>query len=73
MQEVVARVARAIARKDNPRILDGSENGVRLWEIGCYHYTSLAFAALDAVIAHGLSEDEISESDVADDDARYDA
>lgn len=73
MQEVVARVARAIARKDNPRILDGSENGIRLWESGCEHYVSLAFAALDAVIAHGLSEDEESNPDASGDEPHYDA
>lgn len=58
MDEIVTRVARAIARKDNPQILDGSERGARLWEERRGHYTVLAVAALDAVIANGLGEDE---------------
>jgi hypothetical protein len=73
MQEVVARVARAIARKDNPRILDGSENGVRLWESGCEHYVALAFAALDAVIGHGLGEDEKLGRNITGDEPTDDA
>lgn len=58
MDEIVPRVARAIARKDNPLILDGSERGARLWEEQRAHYLVLAVAALDAVIANGLGEEE---------------
>lgn len=56
MQELRLRVARAIARTDDPRILDGSENGLRLWEAQEYHYLMLAHAALGAVIANSLGE-----------------
>lgn len=58
MREFQLRVARAIARSDDPRILDGSEDGLRLWEARESHYLMLAYAALDAVIANGLGEPE---------------
>lgn len=58
MQEMRLRVARAIARADDPRILDGSENGLRLWEAQEDHYLMLAYAALDAVLANSLEEME---------------
>ncbi|MEO3389011.1 hypothetical protein [Mesorhizobium sp. CAU 1741] len=56
MLKLVARVALAIAQKDNSRILDGSEDGTRLWLISCEHYAGLAVVALDAVVSHGLGE-----------------
>jgi hypothetical protein len=67
MEEIVERVARTIARKDNPRILDGSENGARLWEHSKTHYYGLAFAALGAIIDNGLGEGEKLGSSTDDD------
>lgn len=67
MDDLIARVARAIARKDNPKFFDGSDHGYRLWEAECERYVQLAVAAIDAVIANGLGEDEPPDGPVSHD------